>query len=158
VASWSIQLFGHNEHALIMGGGGCAPFRGELGPHPTQCRLSRGLTLHQVASRSIQPFGHDRYGLKMGGVPLLGGGAGSPSNTMWPVPRPTSMPSFVLIHPTILPPFLGGAGSQSNTKSPGPRPTSIPSVILIHPAVWPQQTWAKIGVCAPFGRGSWVPI
>jgi len=36
-------------------------------------------------------------------VPLWGGGAGSPSNTMWPGPRPTCMPSFILIRPTIWP-------------------------------------------------------
>jgi len=28
-------------------------------------------------------------------------GAGSPSNTMWPGPRPTSLPSGILIHPTV---------------------------------------------------------
>ena len=35
----------------------------------------------------MQPFGHSRYGPKIGGdaVPLRGGGAGSPSNTMWPL-------------------------------------------------------------------------
>ena len=30
-------------------------------------------------------------------------GAGSPSNTMWPGPRPTSLPSGILIHPTVWP-------------------------------------------------------
>jgi len=30
-------------------------------------------------------------------------GAGSPSNTMWPGPRPTSVPSDILIHPTVWP-------------------------------------------------------
>ena len=30
-------------------------------------------------------------------------GAGSPSNTVWPAPRPTCMPSFILIHPTVWP-------------------------------------------------------
>jgi len=31
-------------------------------------------------------------------------GAGSPSNTMSPGPRPTSVPSGILIHPTVWPP------------------------------------------------------
>jgi len=31
-----------------------------------------------------------------GALPLLGRGAGSPSGTMWPGPRPTSVPSAVL--------------------------------------------------------------
>jgi len=35
-------------------------------------------------------------------VPLWGGGrAGSPSNTMWPGPRPIRTPSFILIRPTV---------------------------------------------------------
>jgi len=33
---------------------------------------------------------------KLGAVPLFGG-AGSPSNTMWPGPRPTFVPSDILI-------------------------------------------------------------
>jgi len=32
--------------------------------------------------------------------PFLGG-SWLPSNTMWPGPRSTSMPSFILIHPTV---------------------------------------------------------
>jgi len=51
VASWSIQLFGHNRHGLKIGG--CAPFRREMGPHLTQCRLGRGLPPYQVASWSL---------------------------------------------------------------------------------------------------------
>jgi len=34
-------------------------------------------------------------------VPLCKGGAGSPSNTMWPWPRLTSVSSGILIHPTV---------------------------------------------------------
>jgi len=36
-------------------------------------------------------------------VPLFGGGAGSPSNTMSPGPRPTVIPSGILINPTVWP-------------------------------------------------------
>ena len=38
-------------------------------------------------------------------VPLSVGGAGSPSNTMWPELRPTSVPSGILIHPTVWPQY-----------------------------------------------------
>jgi len=39
---------------------------------------------------------------KLGGCASFGQGeVGSPSNTMWPGPRPTSMPSFIVIHPTV---------------------------------------------------------
>jgi len=85
--------------------------------------------------------------------PLFGRGVGSPSNTKSPGPRPTSIPSGILIHAAIWPqqiwaenwgappPFWGrGAGSPSNTMCPGPRPTCLPSFILIRPAVWPQCT------------------
>jgi len=54
------------------------------------------------------------------------GGAGFPSNTMSPGPRPTSVPSGILIHPAVWPQYtwaevwgctLGGrAGSPSNTS------------------------------------------
>ena len=41
-------------------------------------------------------------GRKWGGAPVGGWvPIGSPSNTMWPGPRPTSLPSGILIHPTI---------------------------------------------------------
>jgi len=45
-------------------------------------------------------------GRKVGGccAPFRGG-AGSPSNTMWPGPRPTSVPSGILIHPTVWPQY-----------------------------------------------------
>ena len=39
---------------------------------------------------------------KLGAVPLLGV-AGSPCNTMWPGPKPTFVPSGILIHPTVWP-------------------------------------------------------
>ena len=46
-------------------------------------------------------------GRKLGGVPAFfgRGGAGSQSNTMWPEPRPTSVPSFILVHPTVWPQY-----------------------------------------------------
>ena len=39
---------------------------------------------------------------ELGALPLWERGAESPSNTMWPGPRPTCVPSFILIHPTRL--------------------------------------------------------
>jgi len=35
--------------------------------------------------------------------PFAGGGAGSPSNTMWTGSRPSCMPTFILIHLTVWP-------------------------------------------------------
>jgi len=51
VASWSIQLFGHNRHAPRIG----APYSWgeELVPYLTQCGRGRGLPPCQVLSRTI---------------------------------------------------------------------------------------------------------
>jgi len=100
----------------------------------------------QVLSSSWdgRPLGHNRHGPKTGCVALLGGGAGTlcRPNTMRPGPRPTFIPSGILIHPAIWPqqmnrhgPKFGGcalcsgAWSGSNTMLPGPRPTIVPSDI-----------------------------
>jgi len=121
----------HNRHGPKRGGAGCAPFaEGKLGPRLTHCGLGWGLLPYQVASSSIQSFGHNRHGPKIGwlrAVPFFLGGAGSPSNTKSPGPRPTSIPSGLLIHSAIwqqqvwaenwgaVPFWGGGAGCSSNT-------------------------------------------
>jgi len=115
VASWSLQPFGHNTWATIRGGVLCPQCFGgeEQGSHLTQCRLGWGLSPYQVAS--IQPFGHNRHGPKIGGCDPFGwGGAGSPSNTMWPGPRPTSMTSSILIHPTDWPQYTNVTNRTGN--------------------------------------------
>ena len=80
---------------------------GELGPHLTQCGLDRGLPSYQVASWYIQAFGHNTHGRRKvgGGCCALFSvrGAGSPSNTMSLGPRPTSLPSGILIYPAVWP-------------------------------------------------------
>jgi len=53
-----------------------------------------------------RPFVHNRHGSKSGGLLCLfrGGRAGSPSNTaVFPGPRPTSVPSGILIHSAVWP-------------------------------------------------------
>jgi len=88
--------------------GGLRPtlWGGELGPHPAQSRLGRGLPRTKWhLNWSIQRFGRNRHGPKLGAVPL-GEGSWVPCNTMWPLPgpRPTCVPGFIfLIHPTVRP-------------------------------------------------------
>jgi len=106
-------------------------------------------------------------------LPLSLGGAGSPSNTMSPGPRPTSIPSGIPMHAAVWPqqtwPKSGGGGYCALSKGGswlGPHlmqcymgQGSVSSDILIHPAVWPQQTWAeKWGrlLCPFFGWGKLV--
>jgi len=99
-------------------GGGLCPFTAELGFQLMQCGLGRGLSPYQLASWFIQPFDHNTRP-KNGGLlcPLLGRGAESPSNTMWPGPGPTSVPSFILIHPTVWPQYTNVTDRQNRQRS-----------------------------------------
>ena len=52
-------------------------------------------------------------GRKLGGAgPLWGGRAGFSSNTMWPGPRPTRTPSFILIRQTVWPQYTNVTDRQ----------------------------------------------
>ena len=56
--------------------------------------------------RDGRPFGQSMRGPKSGAaVPLSVGGAGSPSNTVSPRPRPTSIPSGSLNNPAVWPQY-----------------------------------------------------
>jgi len=48
-------------------------------------------------------------------VPLFGV-AGSPSNTMWPGSRPTSVPSFILMHATVCPQYTNVTDRQTKRQ------------------------------------------
>jgi len=63
---------------------------------------------------------------KLGAMPLFGR-AGSPSNTVWPGPRPTSMPSFILIRLTVRPQYTNVTDRTDRT---GQRSDSIGRTFL----------------------------
>jgi len=70
----------------------------------------------------------------MGVYTSLGGGAGSPSNTMWPGPRPTCMPRFTLIQPTIWPHYTNitdRTGQDTPTDRHIDRQTVAQKLLLI---------------------------
>ena len=67
---------------------------GPLGPRPNSTASS--WHLDSSSRLAIQDIGR-----KLGKLCSFGGRAGSPSNKMWPWSRPTSMPSFILIHPRV---------------------------------------------------------
>ena len=54
-------------------------------------------------------------GRKLKAVPLWEG-AGSPSNTMSAGPRPTSVPSGILIHPTVWPQYTNVTDRQTDRR------------------------------------------
>ena len=114
-------------------GGGCAPFLGGPGspsntksPGLRPTSIPSGILIHPAvwpqrtwaenwglseAYRRIKWYTNAfrclatiDMGRKWGAVPLVGeGGARSPSNTMSPGPRPTSLPSGILIHLPVWP-------------------------------------------------------
>jgi len=47
-------------------------------------------------------------------APFHGRVAASPFNTMWPGTRPTSVPSGILIYPTVWPPYTNVTDRQDN--------------------------------------------
>jgi len=58
--------------------------------------------------------------------PFWGWGSGSPSNTMWPGPRPTCMTSFILIHLTVWRQYTNVTDRQAEqTDRTGQRSDSI---------------------------------
>jgi len=61
----------------------------------------------------------NKFGLAANGASFgpIFGEAESSSNTMWPGPRTTSMPSFILIHPTVLPQYTNVTDSQTDTQT-----------------------------------------
>ena len=100
-SSWHLRPFSRNRHGRKfevgeLGGGPHLTYAHTIPPGPMP------IAPYQVASSSIKPFG--QIWPKIGRLcPLLGGGR-SPSNTMWPAPRPTCMPSGncgILIPPTV---------------------------------------------------------
>jgi len=54
-------------------------------------------------------------GRKLGDCAPSGRGAGSPSNTMWPGPRPTTTPSFILIYLTVWPQYTNVTARTGQT-------------------------------------------
>jgi len=106
VASWCMQPFGHNRNGPKIGEGALPPFFVEVerGLHLTQSpelrpsSIPSGILIH--AAIWPQQIWAENW---VEAVPLWGGGAGSPSNTMWPGSMPTCVPSFILIRPTVWP-------------------------------------------------------
>jgi len=69
--------------------------------HYEPTNSNRNSSVDEIGDR-----GHDRHGPKRGGCCASfvgGGGAGFPSNTMWPGLRSTSVPSGIYIHPAVWP-------------------------------------------------------
>ena len=119
VAPWCIQPFGHNRNGPKIGGGSAPILGGQLGPRLAQYGWTEAhlhTKCHDPCSRIIGE----------GLCPFGGEGAGSPSNTMWPEPRPTCTPSFILIHLTVWPQYINVTDRQTDRQ----RSDSIGQTVL----------------------------
>ena len=114
VESWCMQPFDHNRHGPKSGG--AVPiffffFGGGLAGSPlnTMSPRPRPIPSYQMASYPSSRLPTTDMGRKLGCVPLLTeGGAGSPSNTVWPGPMTISIPSAILIRQTRRTVFTNG--------------------------------------------------
>jgi len=110
-SSWDGRSFGLNRH-WPKTGGLCPLLKGELGPHLTQCGLGQGLPPYQVASLFTSHLATNDMGQKLGAMALWGRGAAFLFDTMCQGPRPTSVPSFILIHATVWPQYTNVTDRQ----------------------------------------------
>ena len=99
----------------------------------------------------MRPFGCNRYWPKIGGLyPFGEGGAGSPSNTMLPGPRPTCVPSFILIRQTVWPQYTNFTDRQRD-RTDRQRSDSIGRTVLQTVAQKPTEI---DGQCKPWNHNN----
>ena len=82
-------------------------------------------------------------GLKEEGCCALSGGAGTPSNTMWPLHSSSRLATTDMNRKLGAVPFLGGSCDPIQHNVAWAKVYLRRSVILVYPAVWPQRTLAE---------------
>ena len=136
--------------------GGSTAFLGwGAGPHLTQSRLGRGLLPYVPCGILIHAviLPHQKGAENWGLCPLGRGNAGSPSNTVWPRPRPTCVPSFILSCPTVWPQCTNVTDIHTNRQT-GQRSDSIGRTVLQTVANNMVNLWLREDVHTKHGRGS----
>ena len=77
--------------------------------------LNRSSAVAEMSDRSATIYMAEKWGLWCPHIFVWGRGAGSTSNTMWPGLRLTSIPSGILIHPTVWPQYTNVTDRQDRT-------------------------------------------
>jgi len=78
---------------------------GEVDAYLAQCGLGRGLPSYQVDLIHAAIWQQQIWAENWGLCPFRGGELGPRLTQMWPWPRSTCTPSFILIHPTVWPQY-----------------------------------------------------
>jgi len=97
----------------------CAPLFGEKGAGSPSNTVA-WVEAYLYTNLHLNPSNHlatTDMGRILGAVPHWGRGAGSPSDTMWPGPRPTCMSSFIFIHPTVWPEYANVTEGTDRTDN-----------------------------------------
>ena len=100
----------------------CPYLKGGAGCPSNTIRLGQDLVAYLCIKRhrdQSKPLGHNRYGpqfirTQAWHCATLPGGTVSPSNTMWPGSRPTSISSGILVHPTVWPQYTNITNRQTD--------------------------------------------
>jgi len=80
-------------------------------------RYNKSSTVAEMGDRLVTIGMGKKWGLlSQCFVPFGGGGAGSPSNTLSPGTRPTSVLTGILIHPTVWPQYTNVGDEQVTSK------------------------------------------
>jgi len=107
---------GHNRHGPKRGGLLCSFCEGWEGVAGSPSNSVAWAEAYLPTKWHLDPSSHlstTGMGQKLGAPPPFGGGGAGSSNTIWPGLRPTCMPSFILIHPTIWPQYTNITDRQT---------------------------------------------
>ena len=141
--------------------------------HETRPRPCKAETETFSRPSTFQPFGHNRHGPKIGGgCAFFFGGAGSPPNNVACAEayQSTTIPSFMLIHPTVWPQYTNVTDKTDRHTGQTQRSVAWAEVYLR--TKWHLNLSSHLattdishvlrgeGGCAPciIFLGSWVPI
>jgi len=114
MVSSSIQPFRNNRYGPKIKS--CAPLGGTESPSNTNVAWAEAYSCTKWHVDSSSRLATTDMGRKLGAVPFLGGGSWAPTNTMWPGPRPTTVPSFILIHPNVWPQYTNVTDRQADRR------------------------------------------
>jgi len=113
---------------------------------------SVSVCLSHISNKSSAVWPQQTWAEKWG---ICCGGATFPCNTVWPGPRPASVPSGILIHPAVWPQYINVTDRPGVTGQDGQRSDSIWRTVLqtvaqkymskLHKSICTYYLWPWLG-------------